>query len=296
MTDDSPFDGMAEAFGEYYRGRGDEVLYPITEPKTLREMSWKEVEEALEETDTVLVTMGSIENHGPHLPLGADTLKAPVYGKKIKEQLAEDDIEMVVGPTIPFGITPHHMSFPGTINIGSETYINLVEDVCESMIEAGFEKLILLNCHGGNTHEIAVAARHISHDNDDVDVYFLKVPTNLEIQKYDENDYWKSDRPRHEFHGGETETARQLYAYKKLVMMDRAEEGWATDDAEFWADEVGAYNRDYGTITKEEYEEIWPLGHGGDPFVADDESAERLFDLTVDHVCEYVREYVVDEE
>jgi len=280
-------------FGEAY-GEEDEFLYGSTSPKSLPEMTWKEVEEALEKTDIALVTTGSIENHGPHLPLGADALKGPIYAKAIARKLKEEeDIDIVVGPTIPFGRAPWHMGFPGTINLRSETHINVMVDVMDSLVQHGFEQIVLLNCHGGNAYTAPEAARIVLNRYPESNIVFLNSPIQPELEEFRGDGLSKSDM-EHEFHGGETETARMMYAYPKLVNMDEAKRGPPADGGEYYGEEVGEYGREYGSIPPERFKEIWPHGTGGDPFCADAETGERLISITVDKVSEYIATYMAD--
>ena len=65
-----------------------EPLYTIYGPKTMFEMTWEEVQEALEKTDIVLLPIGSVEQHGPHLPLGSDSMQAIDIGRRAQQQRA----------------------------------------------------------------------------------------------------------------------------------------------------------------------------------------------------------------
>ncbi|MDP9372969.1 MAG: creatininase family protein [Chloroflexota bacterium] len=88
-----------------------------TEPRSrkLEELSWPEVREALDAGfTTVVVAAGSIEQHGPHLPLLTDTL----IGDRLVAAIVARLDGALQGPTIPFGCSEHHMSFPGTLTLG----------------------------------------------------------------------------------------------------------------------------------------------------------------------------------
>lgn len=126
----------------------------------LSEMTWPEVQERLKTTNTVLVPVGSIEQHGLHLPLDTDTFYAFEVAKRAAEAVV-NDVACVVAPPICFGYSEHHMDFPGTISLRPETLVNVVFDVCRSLIRHGFRKIVIVNGHGGNTPILNIAARRV---------------------------------------------------------------------------------------------------------------------------------------
>ncbi|UCE10252.1 MAG: creatininase family protein [Candidatus Thorarchaeota archaeon] len=124
-----------------------EKLYMLTK------MTWKEVEERLKESDTVLVPIGSMEQHGPALPLDNDHFIARRFAEKVVERLWET-IKLVVAPTISIGYSEHHMDFKGTITLRESTLVDVIVDVCRSLAAHGFRRIVLINGHGGNQSAI----------------------------------------------------------------------------------------------------------------------------------------------
>ncbi|NED96282.1 creatininase family protein [Phytoactinopolyspora alkaliphila] len=110
-------------------------------------MSWPEVETALKQgRRTVVFACGSIEQHGPHLPLVTDTL----FGDVLSARVAERMRGVLTGPTLPLGVSPHHMSFPGTITLSAPTFTKVVAEYIESLASHGFENVLVIPSHGGN--------------------------------------------------------------------------------------------------------------------------------------------------
>ncbi len=109
----------------------------------LQHLIWEEVAEKTEiAKGTVILPIGSTEQHGPHLPVGTDTMVAM--------GLAEDAAErtdILVAPPLWFGWSPHHLVLPGTITVRPETLIELGYDMVESLHHHGFDKFIFLNGH-----------------------------------------------------------------------------------------------------------------------------------------------------
>jgi creatinine amidohydrolase len=194
----------------------DQSLYTVRGPKTLVEMTWEEVAEALEETDICLLSVGAIEGHGPHLPLGTDTLQSTETVKTVQRVLAEEGIRIVVGPTIQFGINPGGMSYPGNITLTPDTLKNVLFEVCESLYHHGFRKIALFLGHDENMHTMAVAAQELVKAHDDLQVITLNPMPAL---KASEGESLKSKKP--DGHAGAGETSRALVIHPDLVLMDR---------------------------------------------------------------------------
>ena len=113
-------------------------------PNTSRvaELTWREVEAALEHTRTLLVPVGSTEQHGHHLPLGVDAFMP----EAIAERVAAES-PALLAPPIWYGVSPHHTFKPGTFTVSTETFQRYVFDVCASAGEWGVENVVLVNGH-----------------------------------------------------------------------------------------------------------------------------------------------------
>lgn len=125
--------------------------------KFLEDMSWSELEQAAKKSEgIIIIPTGSIEEHA-HLPLRTDTYGAEGPVRIIAEKL--DNI--VIAPVIPVGFSPYHRRFPGTISLKFETVMSLYRDICEALIECGFNKLLFLNGHEGNSIVISILGREL---------------------------------------------------------------------------------------------------------------------------------------
>ena len=107
--------------------------------KTLMEMTDPEAAKILEETQMAIIPLGSVEQHGSHLPLGTDYYAAESFAKRIVEKTGGLLVDFA-----PFGVTPLHMGFKGTITLRSETMISIMTDVISSLFRHGAKKIILL--------------------------------------------------------------------------------------------------------------------------------------------------------
>lgn len=127
----------------------------------LREMTWKEVEALVGPDTVVIVPTGATEQHGQHLPLEVDSCIVEEVARRAAELVASQ-IRVIVAPTVPFGVSGYHMSFPGTLTLSMQTFLAVVEEICESLIHHGFRRILILNGHGGNHDPIKIAARNIA--------------------------------------------------------------------------------------------------------------------------------------
>ncbi|MHA2362597.1 MAG: creatininase family protein [Candidatus Hodarchaeales archaeon] len=104
----------------------------------------------IEENPLIIIPVGSIEQHGPHSPLGTDSL--------IAEHLAQEATKRtgtLCAPTIFIGLSEHHKEFPGSLWISYTTYFNYLMDVARSLVFQGAKKLIFVNGHGGNSAQLS---------------------------------------------------------------------------------------------------------------------------------------------
>lgn len=125
-------------------------------PDSLFHMTSAEAAAALDRTSTVVLPFGSVEQHGPHLPAGTDTIAARLVAAEVADQLGG-----VLVPFGPYGITPIHAGHPGTISLRRTTFESLLTDICEEMIGMGADRFVLVNWHEGNIAAMDAVATDI---------------------------------------------------------------------------------------------------------------------------------------
>ncbi len=125
----------------------------------LHELRWPEVEAHLEDDDVALVPVGATEQHGRHLPLLVDTGWA-----EAASELAAKRENAVVAPVVPYGWSPHHMGYPGTVTLGAATLQAVIEDIGRSLIHHGFRRLIVVNGNRiANLQPLEIAAVRLTN-------------------------------------------------------------------------------------------------------------------------------------
>jgi creatinine amidohydrolase len=126
----------------------------------LGSLSWQEVAGLDRERTVSLVAVAALEQHGPHLPLDTDTFLVTSVVEAAAE-LAGGRGPVLVPPTIFAGSSAHHMAFAGTVSLRPETLAAVVRDVCLSLAQHGFRRLLVVNGHGGNRAVLAAEVQSI---------------------------------------------------------------------------------------------------------------------------------------
>ncbi len=177
----------------------------------LPHMTSPEVAELLEKTDMVIIPVGSLEQHGNHLPIGTDFINGVEECKLIAQER-----DLLVAPVLMLGQAPYHMGFPGTITLSAETIVKVYLEAVESLIRHGFRRFIISNAHGGNRAISTLIVDQINHttagvavDLDQAIAPFLEPPAAEPSKVLDR-------------HGGTPETSRSLYLMPALVQLDKA--------------------------------------------------------------------------
>jgi creatinine amidohydrolase len=122
----------------------------------LERLSQLEAEARLQASRLVVLAPGSIEQHGPHLPLGTDAFAADVLAEEVARKLGA-----VLVPLPLVGVSPYHLSWAGSLSFKPQTFIAVVEDICECLARHGVEKILFVNWHEGNTPTVRLAGDSI---------------------------------------------------------------------------------------------------------------------------------------
>ena len=118
----------------------------------MEEMTSPEFAEGLKKTRTAILPLGSLEEHGRHLPLMTDTLHMARLARA-----ASEEVDVFVAPSIPYGLCRGTSQHPGTVSIGFDTVRMLVRDVGLSLYQQGIRRLIIASGHAGMNHQAAMA-------------------------------------------------------------------------------------------------------------------------------------------
>lgn len=118
----------------------------------LQLMTWPQVEAYLTRSRAVILPIGSTEQHGPTGLIGTDALCAEAVAWRVGEMLG-----VAVAPTLAVGMAQHHMEFPGSMTLRPSTLLAVMRDCLESLVRHGFERVLVINGHGGNVATVNAA-------------------------------------------------------------------------------------------------------------------------------------------
>ncbi len=141
----------------------DEALVdsPARQSVLLRDLTWPEIAALAGPETVVILPTAAIEQHGRHLPLEVDTRLVEGVSRLAAERVA-GRAPVLVAPAVCYGVSGYHMGFAGTMTLTMDTFITVIEELCDSLIHHGFRRILVLNGHGGNHDPNKIAARKIA--------------------------------------------------------------------------------------------------------------------------------------
>jgi creatinine amidohydrolase len=131
----------------------------MTEPVQFAELTSPQAGALLDSrrTPVLLLPVGAVEPHGPHAPLGTDSIISGAICERAAEQLRADaEVRTLVLPAIPYGVTRYSADFPGSVTIGAGTLHAVVADVCTALRDQGFGHIVIVNSHFEPEHVAAL--------------------------------------------------------------------------------------------------------------------------------------------
>ncbi|MFW9925735.1 MAG: creatininase family protein [Candidatus Thorarchaeota archaeon] len=245
----------------------------------LASMTWQEIEQRVKECDIAIVPLGSTEQHGPALPLSTDHFIATEFAHRAAEMLWEEH-KVVVTPTVTFGFSPHHMEFKGTITLSELTLSSMIADICHSLAQHGFRKIVLVNGHGGNETAISNAL----HD----------LQGNIDAKVYHANWYSLVGEKIREivspplYHACETETSVAWYLGQRVLEDKRVDEPGKSRVPGFIVPDMLAAGPK--VFTTGNFKEITESGVVGYPTKATKEKGKLITDLVLENLTNFIKE------
>ncbi|MEM3369230.1 MAG: creatininase family protein, partial [Thermoproteota archaeon] len=171
-------------------------------------MTSPEIEDAANKGLVAILPIGSIEIHGPHMPVGTDSIT--VY--KVAELAAEKEPAIVL-PPFYYAYVPENRHFPGTVSLTAKTLLSLLEEVCDEISRNGFKKILIVNGHGGNNELIRVFLRDSLTKRKNYFIYALVSPWPPNVART----VAELSEGRTIGHACEIETSVGLYLFEDLV-------------------------------------------------------------------------------
>lgn len=244
----------------------------------IQELTWREIAEREEQVRLVIIPVGSTEQHGPHLCLGTDAMRAYKFSLRVARELYPS---VLVAPCIQVGISPHHMDFPATITLRPQTLVDTVVDYVSSLRQHGFEKFLIINAHGGNEGTLAVAVETVRAK------FGIRIPyVNYKVMTTDITK--KVITSGLIEHAGEWEVSDAWFLAPELVRPESLSEGGKGDYPYKYTDLYGQYRVGYPYRWKD----LTDNGAMGNARAASPEKGRQINDTALKRIVEFVQDFV----
>jgi creatinine amidohydrolase len=223
--------------------------------RLLANMGWVDVEEYLRTDDRIILPIGSTEQHGRHLIFSTDSIVPEEIARRASEATG-----VIAAPVVAYGMSLHHLNFPGSIGLRPGTLTATLEDILLSLYHHGFRRVAISNGHGGNIASINSALINVMNDRPDLDArnvsWYQEPSLNALI-----NELWPGKTTGH---ATADETSAVMALRPEAVRLDRAQ---FSPDAPPLA-----------VLTRTSFRTNYPHGVIGtaDPKLASAEAGERL--------------------
>lgn len=232
----------------------------------LQEKTWPQIEEYLKTKKTVIVPVGSTEQHGPTGLIGIDYMSSWSIA-----QVVGDKTKTLVAPPLCFGMAVHHMAFPGTMSLSPATYVLVIKELIQSLAQHGFEKIVFINGHGGNIAPITTAFCEAKQNNETWDLRLINWWHLPEVQTYEESVF----KNENGFHATCGEISVTMFthpeAYKNIPSMTFK----PTAERTHWP------------MSPKEFRRHFPDGRmGSNPALSNAQHGEKIFDIAVKSIIQ----------
>ena len=247
-----------------------------------QEMTWPEIG-ALDRDRTILaLPVGSVEQHGHHMPTGTDTYLAMAVSEAAAAIVGSS---VVVLPSPWYGLSAHHMHFPGSITLSPETMMAMVSDIVASVVSHGFYRIAIVNGHGGNGGIIDVLASTLGHRFYGRArivslTYFLLAREGIIANRESERGGMG--------HACEFETSIMLRIRPDLVHMERAVTHYPDPGSPYLSTDLV-----HGGAVKAflAFDDLSPSGTLGDPGLASQDKGDRFLALSAAALANFLKDF-----
>ncbi|CEA03013.1 Creatinine amidohydrolase [Jeotgalicoccus saudimassiliensis] len=242
----------------------------------LSDMTWPEIESAFKDVKIAIIPVGAQEQHGHHIAEGCDSYRAGEFSKLLTER---NYPSVALAPTINYGVSPHHMNFPGTISLKPETLIALLDDIVTSLSQHGIEKFLVINGHGGNTSTLNVAAEKIARDKN----------VSIAVSKYVDaaSDVIQENITSEHFgHACEREVSESLYLYPSIVRKDKLQAAEYNDSFA-----LNVRKRKYIKLVHQ-FDDVTKNGNLGDGRKGSYELGEKIINQALENLTGFIKEFI----
>ena len=234
----------------------------------LERLSQPEAESRIKNGRLAVMAPGSIEQHGPHLPLGTDAFASDALAEEVARKM-----DAVLVPLPLVGVSPYHLSWAGSLSLQPQTMIAVIQDICECLANHGVDKILFVNWHEGNTPTLRLAGDNVQRK------FKMRV---VVAESHIITNKLFGERAQLT-HAGNMETAAVLMYDPSLVDLTKATNPTAQEDGD--AGHAVFRQRDVFPILRD-FHEVAPTGWYGKPEEATLELADEIRAKVSDYIVE----------
>jgi creatinine amidohydrolase len=242
----------------------------------LWDMTWTELDSSARDIDLVVVPVGSTLQHGPNSTFSSDAVRANEFALKIAERLFP---RVLVAPVMPFGIAHHHMSFPGTISLSADTFMNVLYEVVESLAEHGFDRFLFVNADAGNEAALDLLLGRLRNKLD-------LSPAWVSISALAEDVIAQGRSGEVHDHAGESEISQLLYLAPWTVRTGALAANELLEQEYPFASPAGPIHVAYT------FDELTANGVMGDARFGSYEFGERIITTALDRISAFIKAFI----
>lgn len=231
-----------------------------------------------------VLPLGAIEQHGPHLPVSTDFDIVSSVAREAEKKLAGD---IILCPSLPFGSSHHHLHF-AALSLSVTTYTQVLVEIVDSLVQAGFRRIVLLNGHGGNITPGRQALALLSNK------YDVGLKPNIVFATYWElaSTYFSGAPPMESpalSHACEYETSLLLYLFPEKVVRDKIQRSKRPLSNGYIPFEDDEPYRGVTMVKRTEF--ISGNGCSGEPQLGTVEKGKHLFNHAVNAFFEFIQSF-----
>lgn len=231
--------------------------------------TWPEVETYLQTKKTLILPVGSTEQHGPTGLIGTDFLTAWEVAKKVGEKL-----DLMVGSPVCYGMALHHLAFPGSSALKPTTYITMLKEIILNYARQGFRDFYLINGHGGNIPSIQATFSEILDADQNFQFQLFNWWHLPEVVKYEQEAFGEANG----FHATCGEVSVTMATHPEAYQVKREYKHFDTPKTYSWPKSPG------------EFRKTFPDGRmGSNPSLATAAHGEKILSLAANSISESIQ-------
>ncbi|MCL5046591.1 MAG: creatininase family protein [Actinobacteria bacterium] len=248
----------------------------------LADLTMPELAEKISAIELAIIPVGSTEQHGPHMVYGTDAICAERLSERIAEVVGP---RAVVLPGLPWGLSEHHMNFPGSITLRSATMHAVIHDLVLSWVRHGVKKFLLVNGHGGNLSALTAIAVEVGHDvGAQLAILHWESIARDVIQKLAKTPVYG--------HACEIEASLLWYLHPEAVRVAALTPGQVQPPRYRWGGGFGLPMQPLAVLLSKKVEETTLNGALGDATQASPEIGREITDVIVQRTAEFLSDFL----